>query len=148
MKLELEKLDERQKLMQRKFGSQAFFLLAGLILINAFICELVYVWANPLASAMFMIYTAIFYYAIRTLFADALKGKIVSKWKLALFMVPFFVLGFTIGFIGSGEGQGLIEDGKLTMGAWNIFFFALLIAFGIAYLIKRSRDKRRRGDEE
>jgi hypothetical protein len=150
MKLELEKLDERQKSMQRKYGNQSFFLMLLLTILNAFICERVYVWAEPLVSAMFVMYISLFYYAIRTLFADALQGKIVSKWKYALFMIPFFGLGFAIGigFAGSGDDPALISDGKATMNAFTLFFTVLAICFAIAYIVKRSRDKRHNGDKE
>ncbi|MCL2003926.1 MAG: hypothetical protein FWG72_07985 [Oscillospiraceae bacterium] len=142
MKLELETLDERQTLMTRKYGYQSFLLLIALVLINAFICEVVYVWAEPMVSALFVVYIALLYFAIRTQLRVGI-GKIKSKWKFALAMVPFALIGGVMGYAAATPGEaGLIADGKATINLWILFFLFWAILVVAAVIIRRRRDKR------
>ena len=148
----IEGYDERQKSLRYKFGYQAFYVLAVLILVNAYICEFMYEWADTMVAAVIAVMLSIFYFGYRTIFAGAYTGDKVSERRTAI-LIPVCMVGilasslYVLPHIIDGRAP-LIEDGKATVSFLSVFNTASFVPFTIAYYAKRTRDQRRSDDKE
>ena len=142
--------DERQKALRRKFGYQAFWIMAILGFLNAYICEIIYPWADPLVANFTVFFLSVFYFGFRTIFSGAYTGNKFSERRTAI-LIPL-VCGYNVivhlSLIIPHLVQGkvhLIEDGKATIFFITVFITIIFIPFTAAYYIRRSREK---GDKE
>ena len=152
MRSGIEGYDERQKALRQKFGYQAFWVLIVLGFLNAYICDMIYEWADPLVANLAVAILSIYFFGFRTIFSGAYTGDAVSEKRTAILMPV--ALGIAIGgqlLVLPGLIHGplsLIEGGKATVFLISLLCPVLLVPFSIAYYIKRTRDQRRNDDKE
>ncbi|MCL1806091.1 MAG: hypothetical protein FWG31_00125 [Oscillospiraceae bacterium] len=141
----IEGYDERQKALRHKFGYQSFFLLLVLVFLNAFICDMIYEWADSVIASLAVILISGYYFGYRTVLSGAYTGDAVSERRTDILMSVALVIVIGCVFILlPGLVQGhlfLIEDGKATINLLTLSCPAAIIPFSIAYYIKRNKDK-------
>ncbi|MDR0293341.1 MAG: hypothetical protein LBH95_04225 [Oscillospiraceae bacterium] len=142
----IEGYDERQLSLRHKFGYQAFFLLLGMTALNAYICNVFYVWGDQAVMSLSLILISTYYFGIRTISSGAYTGDKKSE-KRAAVSLPF-VCGFHVVFllwmlplVNRGH-IAFIEDGKAALPFISLLSSFIIIPFTIVYYVKRSRDKK------
>ena len=148
----IENYDERQKALRHKFGYQAFWVMIVLTFLNAYVCDMLYEWADPLVANLAVVILSVYFFGFRTIFSGAYTGDTVSEKRTAVLMPV--ALGIMIGgqlLTLPGLIYGplhLFEDGRATIFFLSMMCPALLVPFAIAYYVKRSRDQRRNDEKE
>ena len=148
----IEGYDERQKFLRYKIGYQSFWVFLVLTFLNAYVCDMIYQWADPMVASFAVILLSVYFFGFRTVFSGAYTGDAVSERRTAMLMpVALAVVIGGVLFILPGLVHGkfsLIEDGKATVHFISVSAPIALVPFSIAYYTKRTRDQRRNDDKE
>ena len=142
--------DERQLIEQGRVFKQAFFLLAGLIVVNAIIKQITgIVWADDYCSGIILLIIPMCYLAIRLIWKDAYNNMDCSKINIQLILLGALgLLQLCSNTIEIATGKtNFIWKGQLTIhGAW-IFLGSGMLLTCFVHLVKVLKDKRADSDK-
>lgn len=120
-----QQYDERQLFLRYKYGYQSLLVMTVLIIVNAFICETVYQWADLLISSMSIVMLSVGYFGFRTALAGAdAWGAGTRHYNRMMLIVDIMYVVLTIVFFADGDFT-LIEDGMATS---SVLYLVTLIA--------------------
>lgn len=141
----MEGFDEYQQFRRYRNGHQAFFLTNILIFISFIISLSGGEWAESKGVEYFILLSIpSTYINIRNTWHGAYYRK---KDNPLLYNIIFFVTGllyiWLFGSFGAGTEAGVIEDGKITWKAAQLWVGMLWISIPITYFIRHYIDKRK-----
>lgn len=140
--------DERQLIERGKIMQESFFLLAILIIINAFLYGFNFIWADYVYSQMIVVLISVCYCTIRMIWKDA-YNNVGSKFNVGL--ISSSLLGLLLLWSNikemSRDNMGFLWRGKLTANGAGIIIGSGIMLICVVNLVKILKDKWEDKDE-
>ena len=134
--------DERQLGARHRFGFQAFFLNIILTFVNAFIIDMVYVWADNMVAGFTVIMISSAYFGLRTILAGAYfsrKPERNKMWLIVLTVISvFYAAVFALRLLN--RHIEIVKDGRATTDLIFVIAVAMLIILCVFFWVKRPKD--------
>lgn len=147
-----EILDERQKIIRMRIIAETLGAFAALLMVNNFIMENVYKWADdffmPIAPLMTV---CLMYYTVRCFAKDCLigiNGAYSAKFAAGYAIFLGIMMLLTI-LPGENEEFIFIADGKATAVFLKLITWIMFVVYGIlSFILIKKAQKRREREEE
>ena len=141
-------LDERQREIYNKIGSQTFELMAFALLVDIVLYVLGIRWLDYPDKIMAIVLACSCVYLVRLIIAGAYQHPIIKKRKRT-------ILIFIIGVVGAIASSAVVRrlpvditESTSSYAAYILMGVSLagLLAIGVASLVKKKRDKENNDD--
>ena len=143
--------DERQKLVQMKLGVETLIIFGGLAILNCFVMDMFYQYAESytMPLVLMMLFCA-YYYNFRCAAKDCLIGiNGVRSLKYSSFSSVFLGFVLTVQYIFSDKERLFIVNGQLSDDLFFLVAVIAVISCGITMLILvRHVEKKKNGQSE
>lgn len=136
--------DERQLAVRHRLGYQAFMLMMILVAVNAFVLDVVYIWANTTVSSFVILLTVSAYFGARSIAEGAYFTDKIQKTKFLMIFMSIMACFFAVMLIILViiKHISIIENGMATLDLVFVMSVISMMFIAISSIINWKRRMR------